>query len=157
MIRVFQTSRRVSSSTWEWIFTFWHVPCQISGLFLLAACSWKWDQKLKCHLLLDTDYKLSWRIFLLIYFVQLWKTARKHLQCCLINWRVLVIFIFPKGRGSPFGNFSSAFSMVSFQIADTSLVSRCPDVFFSYHGSAWWDSLLCGVDMYTNSKIPPEF
>ena len=69
-------------------------------------------------------------IFLLIYFIRLLKIARKDPQCCSINWTGFVIFIFPKGWGSPFGNFSSAFSMVSFQIADTLLVSRCPHIFF---------------------------
>ena len=69
-------------------------------------------------------------IFLLIYFRWLWKIVRKYPQCCLINWTGFVIFIFPKGRESPFGNFSSAFSIISFQIADNLLVSRYPDAFF---------------------------
>lgn len=48
-------------------------------------------------------------IFLLIYFIWLWKIARRHLQCCLINWTGFVIFIFPKGQGSRFGSSSSTF------------------------------------------------
>lgn len=48
-------------------------------------------------------------IFLLIYFIWLWKIARRHPQCCLINWTGFVIFIFPKGQGSPFGSSSSTF------------------------------------------------
>lgn len=63
----------------------------------MSSATWYWLQTFLTY------------IFLLIYFIWLWKIARKHPQCCSINWTGFVIFIFPKGRGSPFGNFPVLF------------------------------------------------
>lgn len=69
-------------------------------------------------------------IFLLIYFIWLWKNCSKSFMVLFYKLNSFVIFVFPKGQGSPFSNFSSTFSVVPFQIDDTLLVSRRPDAFF---------------------------